>query len=103
MHQLIVPDLMIIQMLNGFGEVHKVLTKLITIGLAACRTDHLTVSYLATYINVDFVDLFSATDVRAVFQKKSGSITDLADYRYWITNILHLLLMPTMLSYVHLR
>jgi hypothetical protein len=23
MHQLIVPDLMIIQMLNGFGEVHK--------------------------------------------------------------------------------
>lgn len=49
-------------------------------------TDHLTVSYLATYINVDFVDLFSATDVRAVFQKKSASITDLADYRYWITN-----------------
>jgi hypothetical protein len=33
MHQLIVPDLMIIQMLNGFGEVHKVLTKLITIGV----------------------------------------------------------------------
>jgi hypothetical protein len=74
-------------MLNGFGEVHKVLTKLITIiSWPHAGTDHLTVSYLATYINVDFVDLFSATDVRAVFQKKSGSITDLADYRYWITN-----------------
>jgi hypothetical protein len=33
-------------------------------------TDHLTVSYLATYINVDFVDLFSATDVRAVFKRR---------------------------------
>jgi hypothetical protein len=72
------------------------------LGWPHAGTDHLTVSYLATYINVDFVDLFSATDVRAVFQK-SGSITDLADYRYWITNKFTFTLMPTMLSYVHLR
>jgi hypothetical protein len=80
----------------------QVLTKPLLLGWRA-GTDHLTVSYLATYINVDFVDLFSATDVRAVFQKKSGSITDLADYRYWITNKFTFTFDATMLSYVHLR
>jgi hypothetical protein len=60
----------------------QVLTKLITIWGWQCRNR----PFYQAYINVDFVDLFSATDVRAVFQKKSGSITDLADYRYWITN-----------------
>lgn len=49
-------------------------------------TDHLTVSYSATYINREFINLFSATDVRRVFQRKSASITNLNDYRYWITN-----------------
>ena len=49
-------------------------------------TDHLTTSYSATYINREFVNLFSATDVRKIFQRKSASITNLNDYRYWITN-----------------
>lgn len=51
----------------------------------ASMTDHLTTSYSATYINRDFVALFSPTDVRGYFQKKSASITNLNDYRYWIT------------------
>lgn len=42
--------------------------------------------YDATYINRDFVSLFSPTDVRAYFERKSPSITDMNDYRYWITN-----------------
>jgi len=49
-------------------------------------TDHLTTSYSATYINTEFVKLFSATDVRAIFQRKSASISNTSDYRYWITN-----------------
>ncbi|QSB26423.1 RagB/SusD family nutrient uptake outer membrane protein [Flavobacterium sp. CLA17] len=42
--------------------------------------------YDATYVNRDFVALFSATDVRAYFARKSASITDMNDHRYWITN-----------------
>lgn len=41
--------------------------------------------YDATYINRDFVSLFSATDVRGYFARKSTSITDMNDHRYWIT------------------
>ncbi|MDR7212339.1 RagB/SusD family nutrient uptake outer membrane protein [Flavobacterium piscis] len=51
----------------------------------ASMSDHLTTSYSATYINRDFVSLFSDTDVRAYFQRKSNSITNLNDFRYWIT------------------
>lgn len=47
--------------------------------------DHFTTSYSATYINREFVNLFSATDVRGYFVRKSSSITNLNDYRYWIT------------------
>ncbi len=42
--------------------------------------------YDATYINRDFVALFSGTDVRNLFIRKSASITDMNDYRYWITH-----------------
>jgi hypothetical protein len=46
-----VPDLMIIQMLNGFGEVHKSSDQTNYYwGWPHAGTDHLTVSYLATYI-----------------------------------------------------
>lgn len=51
----------------------------------AVMTDHMVASYAATFINKDFVSLFSPTDVRGYFQKKSASITDVNDYRYWIT------------------
>lgn len=51
----------------------------------ASMADHFTTSYSATFINRNFVDLFSATDIRRVFVKKSAAITDLNDYRYWIT------------------
>lgn len=54
-------------------------------GFPHAGADHLTTSYSATYINRDFVSLFSATDVRAYFQKKSASITNVNDFRYWIT------------------
>ncbi|WP_339918649.1 RagB/SusD family nutrient uptake outer membrane protein [uncultured Flavobacterium sp.] len=51
----------------------------------ASMADHTTVSYSATYVNNDFVNLFSATDVRAYFVRKSTSITSTTDYRYWTT------------------
>ncbi|MGO4821463.1 MULTISPECIES: RagB/SusD family nutrient uptake outer membrane protein [unclassified Flavobacterium] len=51
----------------------------------ASMADHFTTSYSATFINRDFVNLFSATDVRAYFVRKSAAITNLSDYRYWIT------------------
>ncbi|MWB95080.1 RagB/SusD family nutrient uptake outer membrane protein [Flavobacterium sp. GA093] len=51
----------------------------------ASMADHLTTSYSAMYINKDFVNLFSETDVRGYFQKKSEAITNVDDYRYWIT------------------
>jgi hypothetical protein len=46
--------------------------------------DHTTTSYAATYINVDFVNLFSDTDVRKIFYLKSSTYTS-TDYRYWTT------------------
>jgi hypothetical protein len=36
----------------------------------ASMTDHTTVSYSATYVNNDFVNLFSTTDVRASYIRK---------------------------------
>lgn len=51
----------------------------------AVMTDHMVASYAATFINRDFVSLFSPTDVRGYFQKKSASIINVDDYRYWIT------------------
>lgn len=51
----------------------------------AVMTDHMVPSYAATFINKDFVSLFSPTDVRGYFQMKSASISDVNDYRYWIT------------------
>lgn len=51
----------------------------------AVMTDHTVASYAATFINKDFVSLFSSTDVRGYFQMKSASITDVNDYRYWTT------------------
>lgn len=51
----------------------------------ASMADHFTTSYSATYINNDFVNKFSATDVRAYFVRKSTSITSTSDYRYWVT------------------
>ncbi|MFB9110219.1 RagB/SusD family nutrient uptake outer membrane protein [Flavobacterium gyeonganense] len=51
----------------------------------ASMTDHLTTSYSATYVNREFVSLFSTTDVRARFQRKSATITNINDFRYWIT------------------
>jgi hypothetical protein len=47
----------------------QVLTKLLLLGWPHAGTDHLTVSYLATYINVDFVDLFSAKS-KSCFSKE---------------------------------
>ena len=52
----------------------------------AVMIDHVNGPYFATYINRDFVSLFSATDVRAFFVRKSTTITDMNDHRYWITN-----------------
>ncbi|SFD71022.1 RagB/SusD family nutrient uptake outer membrane protein [Flavobacterium phragmitis] len=51
----------------------------------ASMMDHMVPSYACGFINRDFVSLFSPTDVRGYFQKKSASITDVNDYRYWIT------------------
>jgi hypothetical protein len=47
--------------------------------------DFTTTSYSATYFNVDFVSLFSATDVRRRFNLRSSSLPN-TDYRYWITS-----------------
>lgn len=55
-------------------------------GAPHSMTDHYTTSYSATYINRDFVNQFSATDVRKLFARKSASITNLNDFRYWITS-----------------
>ncbi len=54
-------------------------------GFPHAGTDHDGAAYSSVYVNRDFVSLFSATDVRALFKKKSASITNLADYRYWVT------------------
>ena len=54
-------------------------------GFPHVGTDHTVAGYLSTYVNVNFVNLFSTTDVRGYFQRKSLSITSLSDYRYWFT------------------
>jgi len=54
-------------------------------GFPHVGTDHTVGGYLSTYVNVNFVNLFSTTDVRGYFQRKSLSITSLSDYRYWFT------------------
>lgn len=48
-------------------------------------TDFSTTSYSATHFNVDFVSLFTATDVRNRFYLRASSLAP-TDYRYWITN-----------------
>jgi len=46
--------------------------------------DHYTLSYQATFINNDFVALFSDTDVRNLFQDAYG--VGVGDYRHYITS-----------------
>ena len=52
-------------------------------GAPHAHTDHFVLSYAATFFNVDFVDLFSPTDVRNLFVNGYG-VPD-SDYRRWIT------------------
>ena len=54
-------------------------------GFPHAGADHSVSSYSATYINKDFVSLFSATDVRNLFKKKSALITDVNAWNYWVT------------------
>lgn len=54
-------------------------------GFPHAGADHSVAAYFATYINRDFVSLFSATDVRNLFKRKSAAITDVNDWRYWVT------------------
>ena len=53
-------------------------------GAPHSMSDHFTLSYQATYVNDDFVNLYSPTDVRALFYEApyGGAPTD---YFYWIT------------------
>jgi hypothetical protein len=44
-------------------------------GQPHAHTDHNVLSYAATYINTDFVNLFSSTDVRRIFKFKSSTPT----------------------------
>lgn len=53
-------------------------------GAPHAMADHYTLSYSATFINNDFVDLFSATDVRNLFDLAYGVPAD--DYRHYITS-----------------
>jgi hypothetical protein len=52
-------------------------------GAPHAQADHYTLSYSATYVNNDFVNLFSATDVRALFAEKLNVPDE--DYRNWVT------------------
>jgi hypothetical protein len=54
-------------------------------GFPHAGADQSVNAYFATYINKDFVSLFSATDVRNLFKRKSATITDVNDWRYWVT------------------
>ena len=54
-------------------------------GFPHVGTDFTTTSYTSTHINVDFASLFSATDVRRMFQLRSASLP-VTDFRYWITS-----------------
>ena len=47
-------------------------------------TDHYVLSYAGTFINDDFVETFSETDVRRMFQEAYG--VDPGDYRQWVTS-----------------
>lgn len=47
-------------------------------------TDHYVLSYAATFVNDDFAESFSATDVRSLFQQAYG-VPD-GDYRQYITS-----------------
>ncbi|NGY36040.1 RagB/SusD family nutrient uptake outer membrane protein [Flavobacterium sp. XN-5] len=54
-------------------------------GFPHVGTDFTTTSYTSTHINVDFASLFSATDVRRLFQLRSATLP-VTDFRYWITS-----------------
>lgn len=54
-------------------------------GFPHAGTDHSAAAYYATYINNDFVNLFSTTDVRSLFSRKSISSYPTTDYRCWWT------------------
>lgn len=54
-------------------------------GFPHAGTDFTTTSYASTHLNIDFVSLFSATDVRRLFQLRSSSLPT-TDFRYWITS-----------------
>lgn len=54
-------------------------------GFPHASTDFTTTSYAATFVNVDFASLFSATDVRRLFQLRSVTLP-ITDSRYWITS-----------------
>ncbi len=44
-------------------------------GQPHAHADHNVLSYAATYFNTDFVNLFTATDVRNLFKNKSSTVT----------------------------
>jgi hypothetical protein len=52
-------------------------------GAPHVMSDHYVTSYSAAYINSDFVNLFSATDIRNTFRKKSPVAA--TDFRYYVT------------------
>lgn len=54
-------------------------------GFPHAGTDFTTTSYASTHLNVDFVSLFTTTDVRRLFQLRSASLPA-TDSRYWITS-----------------
>lgn len=47
------------------------------------QADHFNTSYLNAYVNSDFVNLFSDTDVRALFANPYNVAA--TNYRYWVT------------------
>lgn len=54
-------------------------------GAPHAMSDFTVTSYAAMHINVNFASLFSATDVRRMFQLRSSTLQP-TDFRYWITN-----------------
>ncbi|MDX6746710.1 RagB/SusD family nutrient uptake outer membrane protein [Polaribacter sp. PL03] len=53
-------------------------------GAPHAHADHFVLSYAATYFNVDFVNLFSSTDIRNTFVD-AYSIADPTDYRNFVS------------------
>ncbi|CDF78267.1 SusD-like protein [Formosa agariphila KMM 3901] len=53
-------------------------------GAPHSMADHYTLSYAATHFNNDFVNLFSATDVRNLFQNAYGVAAE--DFRHYVTS-----------------